>query len=161
MTGDSTRGVASRAAIRGHPLHPALVPFPIAFLVGALLSDVAFWQTADPFWARASLWLVGAGLVGGVLAASLGLIDFLSIRRARGFDGWVHFLGNTAVLTLALISFLLRRPDPPAAVLPWGIVLSLLSAGLLTVTGWLGGELAYRHGIGVAISPEEGNRRGE
>ncbi len=58
MAGDHTRGVPSRAAVVGHPIHPVFVPFPLAFLVGALLTDLAYWWTADPFWGRASLWLV-------------------------------------------------------------------------------------------------------
>src|SRR3546814_6826582 len=59
----------STAAIRGHPIHPMLIPFPLAFLVGVLLTDLAYWATSDPFWARASLWLVGAGVVSGLVAA--------------------------------------------------------------------------------------------
>jgi uncharacterized membrane protein len=145
-----TQGVPSKAAIAGHPLHPLLVPFPVAFLVGALLTDLSYWWTADPYWARTSLWLVGAGLVGGGLAAVFGLVDFMAIGRVREHaDGWIHFLGNATVLALAFGSVLLRQPDPVAAVLPWGIALSALIAGLLLVTGWYGGELAYRHMIGV------------
>jgi uncharacterized membrane protein len=147
---DHTRGVPSKAAIAGHPIHPMLVPFPIAFLVGGLLTDLTYWWTGEPYWARTSLWLVGAGLVGGGLAAIFGLTDFLTIQRVREHaDGWIHFLGNAAVLALALVSFLLRLPDPAARVLPWGLGLSWVTAGLLLVTGWYGGELAYRHMIGV------------
>ena len=59
----------STAAIDGHPFHPLLVTLPIAFLIGALLTDLAFQGTGDAFWARASTWLFGAGLVSGALAA--------------------------------------------------------------------------------------------
>jgi uncharacterized membrane protein len=145
-----TSGVPSNAAIAGHPLHPLLIPFPIAFFVGAFLTDLAYWSTGDPFWARASLWLVGGGLVGGTLAAVLGLIDFLSIRRAREHAaGWIHFIGNSTVLVLSLVSLLLRWGDPAAAILPWGLTVSAVVAGILVITGWYGGELAYRHMIGV------------
>lgn len=143
-------GVESTAALAGHPLHPMVIPFPIAFLVGALLTDIAYWQTADSFWARASLWLVGAGLVTGLMAAILGLVDFLTIERVRAHTaGWIHFIGNAVALVLALISLLLRRGDPEAAVLPWGLALSAVIAIILAVTGWYGGELAYRHKIGI------------
>ena len=145
-----TSGVPSNAAIAGHPLHPLMVTFPIAFFVGTFLSDLAYWSTGDPFWARASFWLVAAGLVGGSLAAVLGLTDFLTIRRAREHAaGWIHFIGNSTVLVLSLISLLLRWDDPAAAILPWGLTISVVVAGILVITGWYGGELAYRHKIGV------------
>jgi uncharacterized membrane protein len=155
MADDLNRGVRSTASIDGHPIHPMLVPFPIAFLVGTLATDLAFWGTGDQFWARASMWLVGAGLVMGALAAVFGLIDFLTIARARaGSTGWVHFLGNLVAVILALVSLLLRVGDPAAAVLPGGLVLSFIIVGILLVTGWMGGELAYRHKIGVIEEAE-------
>jgi uncharacterized membrane protein len=150
MAGDHTTGIPSTAAVAGHPIHPALIPFPIAFLIGALASDLGYWWTADPLWARASLWLVGAGLVTGALAAVFGLIDFLTIGRAREHTaGWVHALGNSAALALALVSLLLRLGDEAAAALPWGLMLSAVTTATLAVTGYTGGELAYRHMIGV------------
>lgn len=150
MTSEHVRGTPSKAAIAKHPIHPMLVPFPIAFLVGALVSDIAFWATGDPFWARVSLWLVGAGLVMGALAAVFGLIDFLMIRRVRSYAAaWAHFVGNAVALLLALASLLLRMDDAAEAVLPGGIVLSALTVLILIVTGWLGGELAYRYRIGM------------
>src|SRR4051794_18645797 len=95
MADDLRTGVPSTMAINGHPIHPMLVPFPVGFLVGALATDLAFWGIGDPFWSRASLWLLAAGFVMGALAAVIGLIDFLTIERARtGSTGWVHFIGN-------------------------------------------------------------------
>lgn len=149
-TGGYIRGVHSTASILGHPIHPMLVPFPIAFLVGMFVSDLIYWSTTDPFWAHASLYLDIAGLVMGAIAAVAGLTDFLTINRAREhLAGWVHFLGNGTVLILALIRALLSWADPVASVLPWGIVLSAITTGALIVTGWMGGELAYRYKIGV------------
>ncbi|MGK9170992.1 DUF2231 domain-containing protein [Inquilinus limosus] len=127
-----------------------LIPFPLALLVSALATDLAFWGTGDLFWARASLWLVGAGMVTGLAAAVFGLTDFLTIARARQHAlGWLHFLGNVAALGLSLVSWLFRLGDAAAAVLPWGLVLSAVVAATLGVTGWAGGELSYRHRIGV------------
>ena len=71
----------STASILGHPIHPMLIPFPIAFFVTTLISDLAFQQTGNPFWATASLWLLGAGLVMAGLAAVVGLIDVLGTPR--------------------------------------------------------------------------------
>lgn len=156
MAGRHTQGVRSTVSIGGHPIHPMLIPFPIAFLVGAFVTDIAFWGTTDPFWAQMSLWLVGAGFVMGVLAAIVGLTDFVTIARAREhMDGWVHFLGNALVLLLALANLFLRLEDPVAGVLPSGIILSGVTAALLGVTGWYGGELAYRHKIGVVGHDED------
>lgn len=145
------QGVTSTAAIGGHPLHPALIPFPIAFLTGALATDLAYWFTADSFWARASFWLLVAGIIMGALAAVLGLIDFLTIERARAYTtGWIHAGSNVTVLVLALINLWLRWGDnQAAAILPWGLLLSGIIAGLLGIAGWTGGELAYRHKVGV------------
>src|SRR3954463_14393039 len=125
MRTDKLEDVASRAAIAGHPIHPLLVPFPIAFLVGALATDIAFTATADAFWARASLWLIGAGLAPGVLAAVAGLIDFLSIPRVRSLAaGWVHFIGNALAMLLGAWNLLLRLNGDAAAAIPsTGIVL--------------------------------------
>ena len=148
--GDHSGGVPSRAAIAGHPIHPMLIPFPIAFFVGALVTDLVFLLTGDPFWARTSLWLIVGGLAGGLIAAIFGLTDFLTIPRVREHNiGWVHALGNGTVLLLSLVNLLLRLANPQAGILPWGLLLSFIVTGILVVTGWFGGELAYRHMIGV------------
>ena len=84
-------GVQSTVAIAGHPLHPLLVTFPIAFLSGAAGADLGYWITHDPFWARAAIWLIGAGFISGLVAAVVGMSDFLRIDRSsqkaqRGLD---------------------------------------------------------------------------
>jgi uncharacterized membrane protein len=143
-------GLESTASIAGHPIHPLLVLFPVAFLVGALATDIVYAFTTDAFWADASIWLVGAGLVMGVLAGLAGATDFFTLRRPRALSiGWVHALGNIGVLIVSLINLLIRLGDPAAAILPLGLVLSIIVTGTLLVTGWAGGELSYRHGIGV------------
>lgn len=127
-----------------------LVPFPIAFLVGTLATDLAFIGTRSDFWSQASMWLVGAGVVMGLFAAVFGLIDFIVIKRARvGATGWMHFLGNLTAVILDLVSLWLRIGDPSAGVVNGGLVLSVIITGTLLVMGWLGGELAYRYKIGV------------
>lgn len=159
MPANDHDGLPSTAAIAGHPIHPMLVPFPIAFLVGAFVTDLVFWGSGNDFWARGSFWLITAGLVMGAVAAVFGLIDFLTIPRAREHvQGWIHFLGNAIVLLIAIFNLLLRLGDPVTAILPWGMLLSLLSTAMLGVTGWMGGELAYRYMIGVA-GPSRGRIR--
>jgi uncharacterized membrane protein len=143
-------GIPSTVAIAGHPFHPLIVTFPIGFLVGAFGSDIGYWLTHDPFWARASIWLIGAGFVSGILAALTGMLDFLKIDRVRKRTaGWAHMLGNVAALTLTLINWVLRWNDSVKAVLPVGLILSLIVATLLSITGWYGAELIYRHKIAV------------
>ena len=76
-------GVPSTVAIAGHPLHPLSVIFPVAFLAGALVTDAVYWLVRDEFWARASFWLIVAGLGSGIVAAIIGMSDFLQIERVR------------------------------------------------------------------------------
>lgn len=138
----------STAAVAGHPIHPAIVPLPIGMLTAAAASDLAHLATGERFFARASRWLLGAGVLSGAAAASVGLVDFLTVRAARSGVGYAHGGGNAAVMLLAGTSLLLRgrsRDGVPAA----AMALSLGAAGLLAVTGWLGGELAFRHRVGV------------
>ena len=146
-----TSGTGSTAAIAQHPLHPILVVFPIAFLVGALAADLAFARNGDAFWARGAFWLIAAGLAVGVLAAIPGAIDLPTLAHARGFPlAWVHAGLNVAALAIALVNILVRGGDHAARVVPLGLGLSIVTTLLLLVSGWLGGEMTYRHGIGVA-----------
>jgi uncharacterized membrane protein len=152
------RGTRSTAAIFGHPIHPMLVVFPIGFLVGALATDLAFWGTSDPFWARASKWLLGAGIVMGVLAAVAGLIEFVTISRVRSLAaGWVHFLGNATAILLSVWNLLHRMSssDAGAGVVPFGVTLSAVVVVIFLITGWLGGELVFRHRIGMIDDKSE------
>ena len=148
----------STASIAGHPIHPMLVPFPIAFLVGALLTDIAYvkWQYA--MWAYASSWLIGAGIVTALLAAIFGFTDFFGERRIRALRvAWFHMIGNLIVVVLSVANFAVHMRDGAMAVIPLGITLSAIVVLLLLVNGWLGGHMVYRHG--VAVRPLEGEAR--
>lgn len=142
--------IKSTASIAGHPIHPMLIPFPVAFLVGALATDIAFLVTDDGFWARASLWLIGAGIVTALVAALFGFTDFATIKRIRDHKiAWWHMGLNLAAVALSVMNLLPRLGDAADAVMPLGIILSGLVAGALTISGWLGGEMSFRHKIGV------------
>lgn len=143
-------GVPSSVAIAGHPLHPALITFPIGLLVMAPVSDIAYWFLGDVFWARASFWLIVAGLVTGLVAAITGLLDFIRIGRVRKHTaGWAHMYANVTALVLTAINLGLRLGDPVESILFTGLILSVIVAALLGISGWYGGELVYRHKIAV------------
>jgi uncharacterized membrane protein len=96
-----------------------LIPFPIAFFVAAFVCDLAFWQMGDAFWATASLWLIGAGLVMAVLAAVVGATDVLSEPRIQGLsDAWLHAGGNVVAVIIQLFNWYLRYTSGDAAVVP-------------------------------------------
>jgi uncharacterized membrane protein len=150
-------GITSSVAVAGHPLHPVLVLFPIAFLVGAAGTDIGYWLTSDPFWARASLWLIGVGFAAGILAAITGFLDFFKVKRVRDRSaGWLHMGGNVAVMVLSLINLVLRQGNPAEPIVYTGLAISVVVATLLGITGWFGGELSFRHKIGV-IGPTSHN----
>ncbi len=159
---DHSAGAPSRFALAGHPVHPMLILFPIALLLTAFGADVAFAVSRDPFFARAALWLAGAGVLAAMGAASFGLADFLTIERARAHrTGWVHAIGAGTTIVLAGASWLLRFGDPVGAVLPWGLAASGLVAATLLVTSWAGGDLPYRHLVGVSGHGGDGHGEGE
>ena len=143
-------GVESTAAAFHHPLHPMAIAFPVAALMSAPLADLAARSTDDPFWRRAGRWLLTGGLVSGVGASAIGLVDYLAIKEVRRLpSAHVHAGGN--VLAMALVALNLSRRDARDREGPDGVDLglSLATVALLGVTAWLGGELSYRHGIGV------------
>ncbi|MFL5680302.1 MAG: DUF2231 domain-containing protein [Chloroflexota bacterium] len=142
--------VPSAAAIAGHPLHPMVVPLPIGAFTFALGADIAYAATRDPFWAKASKVLIGTGIATGAVAGVLGATDFTARERIRSHqEAWLHGVGNAAALGLAAASLALRQKDEAKSIVPLGLMLSLATGTILTVTGWLGGELSYRHRIGV------------
>jgi uncharacterized membrane protein len=143
-------GVTSTVAIAGHPIHPIIVIFPVAFLSTAAGTDIGYWLTKDLFWARASLLLIGLGLLAGVMAALIGLFDFVKIPKVRKRTaGWAHMIFNVTALVLTLVNFGLRLGNSTNIIIPIGLVISLAVASLLGLGGWYGGELTFRHKVGV------------
>ena len=142
--------MASKAKLFGHPIHQMLVAFPLGLLAMSLFFDLIALATNRPALHSASFYMIGAGVVTGLLAAVFGLIDYLAIpggTRAKRI-GRLHGIGNVVVVALFAASWWIRRGDVehPAIV---AIVLSAVAAAIATVTGWLGGELVDRLGVGV------------
>jgi uncharacterized membrane protein len=142
--------IISRAAIAGHPLHPMMIHFPVAALLGLVGSDLAYLLLADPFWARASLWLAGVGAFGGWLASLAGLVDLLTVRSIRQkITAWCHAIIAVMMLSLATLNWLLRYAGPEQGMERWALYLSLLTAAMIALAAYLGGRLVYEHGVGV------------
>src|SRR3954451_17033831 len=98
----ASRNPQSTAQIAGHPLHPMLIRFPVAFLVATFVCDLIFWRTGNPAWSTASLWLLGAALIMAALAAVAGLTDLLGDQRIRHLAAWHHMIGNVIAVLLSL-----------------------------------------------------------
>lgn len=142
--------IPSKAALFGHPIHPMLIPFPIASLVGVLITDLVYASTGDAFWANAARWLLLAGIVTGAGAGIVGAVDYLGIRQVqRNVLATMHAVGNLIALLLSGFNLIGRWDEPTNT----SLVLSLIVVLILTVTGWLGGELSYRHLVGVNSKP--------
>lgn len=148
-------GITSSVHILGHPIHPIIVIFPIGFLSLAAGTDLGYWLTRGEFWAWGSLWLLGLGLLSGIAAAVIGMFDFVRIPRARSRRaGWAHMVLNVAVLVLTIGNLFLRLVNGDSSILPTGLILSWVVAILLLVSGWYGGELMFRHKVGI-VGPGE------
>lgn len=140
----------SKVKLAGHPLHPMLIVFPLGLLATAVAFDIAALISGDAGWFNISFWLIAAGILGGLLAALPGFLDWLAIpRNTRASSiGLLHAGGNVLVLILFAISWFLRRASDtvPSA---GALVLSFIALVIAVVTGWLGGELVDRLGVGV------------
>ena len=143
-------GTHSQVHIARHPMHPMLVTFPIAFLVGALATDLAYLFLGDLFWGRVSLWLLGVGTFMGILAGIAGTVELLSVSRIRRRAvGWSHFVAAVMLLAVGFINWIVRLPQPEPTVTLMGAYLSALGAGLVATAGWLGGKLVFEHQVGI------------
>jgi uncharacterized membrane protein len=141
----------SSARIFGHPIHPMIVPFPIVFFVSAFAADLLGLRTGEPGWATASNWLLGAGLATAALAALLGFTDFIGDRRIRGLSAaWLHMIANILAVLVEAANLGLRLTAGVEAdiVGSIGVYLSGGAVLLLLFSGWMGGELVFRHGVG-------------
>ncbi len=139
-----------RTKFLGHHVHPMLIVFPLGLLVTAVIFDIIGLISTDTRWYQVAYYLISAGLIGGLAAALFGWIDWLTIpdgSRAKRI-GLLHGLGNMAVLLFFGLSWFLRR-NGPAVPRTDAVVAGIAGAAIALVTGWLGGELVARLGVGV------------
>jgi uncharacterized membrane protein len=139
----------SKARLLGHPVHQMLVVFPLGLLATAVLFDIIYLATGHDVMAAVSYWMMAAGIIGALLAAPFGFIDWLAIpkgTRAKRI-GAMHGGGNLLVALLFIVSWLTRDTDysPALANMIW----SFAGAIIALFTAWLGGELVARLGVGV------------
>ena len=147
--------MASPASIAKHPFHPMLVTFPIGLWVFSLVSDIIFYAGGAPVWEDVAFRTMAGGIVGALLAAVPGFIDFLSLSGRPKKIATYHMALNLSLVVLFAINLWLRTAGSIY------ISLSILGVIGLAVSGWLGGELVYVHGAAVeprAISIPESER---
>jgi uncharacterized membrane protein len=135
----------------GHAVHPMLIVFPLGLLAASLGFDAAYLSTDNPEFAIVSFWMISAGIIGGLLAAIFGAIDWWGIRantRAKAIGLW-HGIVNVIVVLLFIGSWILRQDVPGYTPSTSGITLSCIAVGCALISGWLGGELVERLGVGV------------
>ena len=137
----------STAKIGTHPIHPMLVPFPIVCFIFTFVLDLLYVR-GDTGVATASNWLLIVGLVMAALAAVAGLTDFLGDKRIQGADAIKHMLANVTAVVLELVNLVLRF-NKPEVIVSTGVYISGVVVLILLYSGWKGGDLVYRHGIGV------------
>ena len=140
----------SRIKFVGHPLHPMMIAFPLGLLGTAAIFDLIYMASSNAGWTQAAFYMIVAGCVSGLLAAVPGALDWWNIprrTRAKRIGLW-HGIGNVVVLALFFASWLMRYPDPAAPPMR-ALALGFVGLGTALVTGWLGGELVDRLGVGV------------
>jgi len=140
----------SRAKLLGHPIHQMLIVFPLGLLAMAVIFDLLTIVFSNGYWSEISYWMIAAGVVTGLVAAPFGFIDWMAIPRGTRAKriGAIHGGGNVLVVLMFAASWLLRgnAPRTPDTL---ALVLSFAAGAFALFTGWLGGELVDRLGIGV------------
>lgn len=148
----ASASIISKMSIHGHPIHPMVIHFPVAALLGLIGTDIAYVLTGDFFWARAGLWLAGIGVLGGWISGTIGLLDLLIVEQIRRLiTAWCHAILAVMLLSVATLNWLSRLGSPETLIMPWGLYLSLLGGLLIALTSFLGGQLVYDHAVGVAL----------
>ena len=141
----------SRVKLFGHPVHPMLVVFPLGLLATAVIFDLLYLIFDNRLLPTASYYMIAAGVLGGLLAAIFGFIDWLALpnaSRAKNIGLW-HGIGNVVIVLLFTGSWLLRRDNVDFVPDSAALMLSFDGTALALFTAWIGGELVYRLGVGV------------
>ena len=128
----------------GNLLYPLLASVPSAAFTAALITDVAYWKSANMQWANFSAWLLAGGLLVAVFAVLVGIVDLIADRRIRQLNmTWGYVAGNVLAIVLAIINSFVHSRDAWTSVVPTGLILSAVTVIVLMITGWMGWELAF------------------
>lgn len=131
------------------------VHFPIAFVIATLGCDVFYWFSGDPFWVRAGIWAAGFAFIAGVGAGLVGTAELLLVPGIRmRVASWTHAIAAMTLIAIAGMNWGVRLVDE-TAVLPHGLILSIMASIFTGLAGWHGGKLVFDHGIGLLISEKD------
>src|SRR5918994_6905336 len=100
----------SRAKLLGHPIHPMLIVLPLGLFIAAVVFDALYLWRGSPTFATVAYWNIAAGVVGGLLAAVFGLIDWFAIpagTRAKRI-GLLHGGANVVVVVIFALVWFMR-----------------------------------------------------
>ena len=151
----ANKDIESAIAVAGHPIHAMAVHFPIAFVIATLGCDILYWWFGDAFFLRAGLWTAGFAFVTGVAAGIVGTAELLLVAGIRGRVGsWTHAIAAMTLLAIAGMNWGIRLVDE-TAVLPHGLILSILASIFTGLAGYHGGKLVFHHGVGIMVSTKE------
>src|SRR6185437_316128 len=144
----------SKFAVAGHPIHPMLVAIPVGLFAWALISDIVYMATdKDHMWYDIAFWTGIAAWISALVAALPGLGDYLAValRTDAAMMATAHMVLNVTVVALYFIAMLLMLDDGALAGgrLSAVIALHAIGVGLLLLSGWLGGEMVFRHHLGM------------
>jgi len=130
-----------------HPIHPMLVPLPIGLWVFSLVADIIYRASGNVVWAEVAYYTMAGGIIGALLAALPGLVDFFALKPSgvKKIALW-HMTINLTATVLFCINLYLRT-GVPDTIAPF--VLSIIGVLSIFVAGWLGGQMVYVHGLGV------------
>jgi uncharacterized membrane protein len=138
--------MTTRITLAGHPIHPMLVTLPIGLWVFSLVSDIVYVFTGDIRWDVTAYFTLGGGIVGALLAAVPGLLDFLGLHEPRERRvGVIHLSLNLAIVAVQAVNFWLRGQASAGERLP--MLISVIAVAALVVSGWLGGQLVHVFGV--------------
>ena len=146
-----------RTQISEHPVHPMLVVIPLGLWVAALVFDIVGMASGNAMWGTLAFWNIVVGIVGALIAAVPGFLDYLTLDgRARRIGTW-HLVMNVSAVVLFTVNAVVRTQVAFGSI--WPLALSIIGVLGLLVSGWLGAELVYVERVGVTEPRERADER--
>ena len=135
-----------KVRVGNHPVHPMLIPLPIGLWIFSLVSDIIYLAGGNPAWATASWYTMAGGIIGAIVAAVPGFLDYLAMRPSLTKNiALRHMLLNVAALALFIVNFFVRDGSVGTGT----FILSIIGVSGIIVSGWLGGHMVYVRGMAV------------